>query len=414
MGDPLFFEERDLGGGAKLFHQYRPGMPWCGIGAVIVAGHMHDPVGKEGLSHLLEHQVSNGRIGDLPAMPIKDLQNWLHRRRLSASLGTTSNYWTRYGGRAENFQFGDIARFLTDLIFRPGFDGDFEKEREAVRAERGHRLNDRRTRIAEAVERSAFGTHRRTTATGLPDDAVLDGLTHQDVIGHHRKYYTPPNVRFVTLGGIDTDDMRKLLGELVPPVGPDAIEVGRIPPLDLKPPDPRLLRFSREDGRPATTVRIKRTWRFPMIVDDTDTAAKHALDSLLLQRLREELRLVYGVGAECSAHFDHASFSIHTKVDAAKADLVLDEIERIMRDESGLREAFARKDHLLRPDLVIYDRTCGAIIDHALSSVTDLGYVATRSEALRVAEAVTETEVLDFVRDRLSLDMAQTVIVEQQ
>lgn len=413
MGDPLFFEECALRGGAKLFHQYRE-MPWCGLGVVILAGHMHDEVGKEGTAHLLEHQVSNGRIGELPAMPMKDLETWLHRQRLTASFGSTALYWTRYGGCAENADFGKIARFLTDLVFQPGMEGDLDREREAVRSERGHRMNDRRARIDDAVDRSAFGDHRRTTATGLPDDAVLDGLTRRDLTDFHRKYYAPINIRFVTLGGVPFQRVAETLDQLVASNPPEAVEAGKIVPLGIRTPVPRTLRFQREDGRPAKIARVERIWRMPMVEDETDTAVEYALNALLHQRLREDLRLVYGIEASREAHFDHLAFAISTKVDVKKVDAVLAEIDRILRDASALRAAFSRRDDLLRPGLIFYDHTCADILSHALSSITDLGHVVTRSETLKRSKAVTERDVLEFVRTRLDPEEAQTVIIEQQ
>lgn len=413
MGDPFFFERRDLRGGAQLFHQHRD-QPWCAIGLAIVAGHFQDPVGKEGTAHLLEHQVSNGRIGDLPMMPLKDLQHWLHRRRLSASLGSTSRYWTRYGGRAENANVGMLVRFLTDLVFRPGLDGDLEREREIVRAERGHHVSDRSDRIATDVAYAEFGDHRRNTGTSLPDDDVLNGLTLDDLKAYHRRHYAPVNARFVVIGGMPIDEVADLLDGLLPESGPDAVDVGCVAQLALRRPDPNELRFPREDGRPVETASVRRVWRLPRRYDEVDTAAAHALSSLLHQRIREDLCLAYGIGASNVSSYDHHAFKISTTVDAAKVDGVLAEIGRIMRDEDAICRAFARQDHLLRPGLVIYDGTCAEVVAQALSSITECGQVLTRAEVVRRSEAVTEGQVLDFLRHALTPESSMTVVVEKQ
>lgn len=412
MRDPLFFEERMLPGGAKLFHQHRE-MSWCGVIVTVLAGHLHDEVGKEGTAHLLEHQVSNGRIGDLPAMSSEDLKSWLGRSRMMASLGATSLFWTRYGGRAENGNVGALARFLTDIVFRPGLDGDLEHEREIVRAERGHSIDDRSERIGHAVDRAAFRNHRRSTATGLPEDVVLDAITRADIETFRTRYYAPANVRVVSVGGVTTDEMEAVLRGLVPESRRGEIATS-IDPLIVPPPDPRELYMTREDGRLAENASIRWVWRMPADFHRLGPIAASALQGLLHQRVREDLRAVYGISAQHGYHYDHTSFEIRTKVDIEKIGAVRSEVERILGDCDAIARSFHRKSEELDVDETFFDRTCVSILESAAFQVCALGRIATMAELLDEAKSVTEADVLDYVRTKLDPDDTQIIIVERQ
>lgn len=413
MQDPFFFEERELPGRARLFHQRRD-MSWCGMGVVIHAGHMHDPVGKEGTAHLLEHHVSNGRIGDLPAMSSADLRAWLVGNRMTASLGTTALYWTRYGGRAENANVGLLARFLTDLVFRPGLDGDLEHEREIVRAERVHRARDRGGRIAEMVASSAYGEHRRLTATGLPEDEVLDAITREDVAAFHAHHYAPANVRIISIGGVSANEMRETLERLIPAQREGQASVRLPTPLPLRVPDPREIYVSREDGRPAESLSLRWKWRMPVARDRIGAVTAWTLKTLLHDRVREGGRAVYGIEASSGFDYDHSWFAISTKVDADKAGRVREEVAMALRDEAAITAAFRRKANDPTLEEIFFDRTCAEILEHAFVQVAAYGRVATHAELCATVRAVTEADVLEYVRTTLAQDRAQLVIIERQ
>ncbi|HJV32541.1 MAG TPA: insulinase family protein [Patescibacteria group bacterium] len=412
MRDPLFFEEYELPGGARLFHQHRE-MPWCGIVALVMSGHMHDPIGKEGTAHLLEHHVSSGRIGGLPPMSSEVLREWLADNRMMANLGKTSLYWTNYGGRAENENVAALARFLTDLVFRPGLDGDLEHDREIVRAERVDGYDGRDDRIAEMVRRACYGGQRRFTATGLPRDEVLDTISRADIGAFHRRHYASANVRIVSIGGVGMDEMRRNLEALLPPQLPGQAKACPVEPLALRPPDPRELRVPREDGRPAEMVSICMAWRKPIGRGRVRGAAADAVSALLHQRVRERLRAVYHIEACTSFEYDHVVFEIFTKTSADKVRLVREEIVRTMRDFEGIARVFRRQSVERERSGVYFDLTCGDILESAVFQVGAFGRVTTHAQSRADERSVTETDVISYLGD-LDPDEALTLIVEQQ
>lgn len=411
MGDPYRHETRRLSSGAQLFHLERD-LPWTGAVFMIAAGHMHDPLGKEGTAHLLEHYLSSGSIGELSAMPQSRLQDWIGDQGMMANLGITSTYWTRYGGRALNGNARLLFQFLSDLVFRPGFDGDLEHDRAIVRAERKDRVSVLDDDIGRTMRSILYGDHRRATMTGLPKNEVLDGIVRKDVIGFHRRYYGAPNLRVITIGGLSLDDVSSALEHALPLREHASFEaVGLIPQLPLKSFSESERTFKVTSGRSPAKAELSWIWHLPSGNFGVRSVTRSGLRSILIERVRERLRAAYHVTVDSSTRGDHASFEISTTVAHERIADVRAEVEATLLDTDAIRARIPRIRSATERQTLFMDERFGAILEDAAMSVSLCGRVETMEEALSEIQSVSDEAVLRFVRSDLDINQSFLQIV---
>ncbi len=412
MGDPYRHEMRRLSSSAQLFHMQRE-LPWTAAVFVITAGHMHDPVGKEGTAHLLEHYVSGGRIGNLPAMSKPKLRDWLEDQGLSANLGETGPYYSLYAGKALNDSAATLLGFLSDLVFRPGFDNDLEHDREIVRAERIERVSRRNEEI-EAVELPIlYGTHRRATMDPLPQDHVLNAITREDVLAYHHRYYGAWNLRVITLGGVSIDQVAFKLERCLPVVVHGLSKgVGPIPELPLAPFAERERTFAPVNGRKPVKADLRWTWHLPTGFFGKRLVTEACLGPILMERIRERLRATYHVSAGTHSNADHAVFEIEARVAIERVADVCAEVEVALQDVEAIQARIPRTRMALKRQTLLTDMTYRDTIRAAAMSVAATGRIVITEEHLSEIESVSSVAVARFVRESLAIEKAYLAIVE--
>ncbi len=412
MGDPYRHETRRLSSGAQLFHMQRE-LPWTAAVFVITAGHMHDPVGKEGTAHLLEHHVSGGSIGNLPAMSKPQLRDWIEDQGLSVNLGETGPYYSLYAGKALNESAATLLGFLSDLTFRPGFDNDLEHDREIVRAERIERVSRRNEEI-EAVELPIlYGTHRRATMDPLPQDHVLNAIMREDVLAYHRRYYGTWNLRVITLGGASIDQVASMLERCLPVVVHGLSKgVGPIPELPLAPFGAREKSFPPVNGRTPVKADLCWTWHLPTSAFGKRLVVQSCLGPILMERLRERLRATYHVEVETSSRMDHAVFEIEARVSIKRVADVRAEVEAALKDVDAIQARVQRTRTAIKRQTLLADMTYKDVIRVAAMDVAAKGRITTTEERLAEIDSVSSLAVAHFVTESLAIEKSYLAIVE--
>lgn len=93
--DPYDFSKKEIGG-VSVYYKNTPWSPCINIRIAFKNGAFNDPVGKEGLSHFLEHMIFNGspKLQDK-----KSIQKWSKVNALNSWHAWTNfintTYWLR-------------------------------------------------------------------------------------------------------------------------------------------------------------------------------------------------------------------------------------------------------------------------------------------------------------------------------
>ncbi len=181
-------------------------LPILDIAVVCRSGAAEDPVGKEGVAHLVGTLLLRGdsrRNADSVANAL-DL------------LGAIASAQTDYDRTsltlrclAKDLEQGlDI---IANALLYPTFDPkEFERSRtqEILLARRS--LDNPRTMVSHTFRRLLFGAHRYA----LPpngDTASLNRISHADIVSFHRDHYRPNNCFVIAVGDFDQQRLLTLL-----------------------------------------------------------------------------------------------------------------------------------------------------------------------------------------------------------
>jgi zinc protease len=207
----------------------------------------HDPDGRSGLAHMVEHVYVTAAAGGTPARTSQEF----FRQYPAGCNAQTGDRYTVFAtvGTPE-----DLDAQLADAAARMGsldvIDSDLDRERPRLLQE-----------LAAMFERSpslAAINNAREIVRPTPNGGRRGGLPEQvarittgDVLDHWRRHYKPRNARLVLAGAIDAERATALVrrhftaipeGEPLPPPGePAAIATPRERAVSLPPASPTVV-----------------------------------------------------------------------------------------------------------------------------------------------------------------------------
>lgn len=411
MIDPKTFSSFTADCGMPVYSAVRD-VPWVCTMLVIKTGTLHDPIGKEGTAHLLEHVLHAGTQG-YTYHGYGELQRWLENRPFDLVPASTQMGSMQVQGQVTLEDVGEWFRFLRNFIQSPSFTEDFETDREIVRAERAARKKSPRAVKIEAARLAALGLgmHRWATATGLPEDDVLNAIGMEDVRTFHARHFHPRNMVLLTVGGLTDEQMPLFINEHF---HPESAPWEPIPqdPLTFGGPLERERRFAPRDGETASTVRISYNWRFPQGRESVSVFTRNILNSYFMEELRERRRLVYGVSPRCSVSPVGEEFCITCRVDSQNEHEVRTAIENALRRPENLADLSSRFIKPLWKEAVFSEYSSSRLLQDAWGDLLFSGSIKKVSERIDDLKKVTTEEVAAFIRNTLDPSKAYVELVE--
>lgn len=166
-------------------------------------GSRNEPVGKSGLSHLLEHMMFKGT----PKYGSKAFSKMVQKNGGADNGFTTKDYTMYYQSLASDRLGISIeleADRMKDLIIDPE---DVVAERSVVMEERRMRYDDDpQNSLHEEVMAAAYKSHPyHWPVIGWMSD--IASIERNDLYNHYRAYYSPDNAVIVVSGDIKADEI---------------------------------------------------------------------------------------------------------------------------------------------------------------------------------------------------------------
>jgi zinc protease len=218
-----------LSNGLKIIALKDPNAPLAVFQVWYDAGSINEPVGKTGLSHLLEHMMFKGTQKYGP----KAFSKIIKRAGGLDNAGTSKDFVYYYQKLAPDRLDLSIeleADRMHNLIMDPE---ETLSERDVVMEERRMRYeDDPQNLVYEEVVATAFKNHPyRWPVVGWMQD--LKTITRDDLWKYYRSRYVPNNAFIIVAGNIDVDKIiSKINKEFGPiPAGPEIRE------LDIQEPE---------------------------------------------------------------------------------------------------------------------------------------------------------------------------------
>jgi zinc protease len=186
-------------------------------------GSRNEPVGKTGLSHMLEHMMFKGT----PTIGPKQFDTLVTRNGGVDNAETQSDFTGYYEDFAADrvslgleLEADRMAHLLID-------EKEFAPEHQVVIEERHLRIEDQPGNVlSEVMRATAFLAHAyRNPTIGWPSD--MTAYSRDDAVQYYRTYYAPNNATLVVVGDFKKDALlpkiQSLFGSI--PRGPDPPKV---------------------------------------------------------------------------------------------------------------------------------------------------------------------------------------------
>lgn len=393
--DPYDFSEADADG-VRVLYKNLPWAPCIHIYFQLSAGAFTDPVGKEGLSHFLEHMIGNGS----PMLPSrKAVKEFGRLYTLNSRNAFTGHYRTAYTAKCFPEHFVRVAQTMKDYVFNPLLRAeDIETERSIITEEAwGVYKNERFARYVKEISKIVFHGHERERiASPLGWPTTIHDITADDVRNYHAKTYTKENLTVFIVGAIEDDHIKALLdilkdipsGEVLVPSGGFLGD----------PTQPRSERYGEDIGyivQQASFDLSRAVNRDQSLNEEASDQAASLLQDALFERLRTEHSLCYGVKVKNNFYKDYLVTGI--AVDTSQQHLARAEAEiwNVIREISdGVWEERFNNMHVLHIDqLRSNELATSTILDGASGEFSSIGRIISLKEMLEKAEKVTYADV---------------------
>lgn len=213
MWDPYNeFESTVLPNGLTVYASHWKERPWEAIGFIAHSGAEQDPVGLEGLSHFVEHLISENA-----SIPQKDISAFFEDCGGSVNFGLTSQKCAYYHFFAPNDR-EVLARAFSlfgHMLFFEKMEKFLERERRVIIGEFHQYFPIKFNFDLEMRERRAlyagYWLERFATPIGTPDS--VKQITQSDIQKYYDSHYTPANISVVGVGGMNLAGLVNLLSE---------------------------------------------------------------------------------------------------------------------------------------------------------------------------------------------------------
>lgn len=382
-----------LPNGVRVVTLHRPHLASANVSVFIRSGSAHEAPRLGGISHVLEHMVFKGtRTRDRRRIN-------LDAERLGADANAhTDKDHTAFHLRGLAAHAGSFVRMLGDLVLQPTFPADeLERERQVVLAELAEDEDDPMSTAFKLFDRTCFGLHpaaRPVIGTG----ARIERVTRDDLVAHHAQHYTGANLVLAAAGPLDPQAIARVAERVF----------GR-----LRGGEPNLLPVAAYHGGVASrqlpgTGQAHAVVGFalpPRTQDDPVGAVAAAvlgegMSSPLMERLREQLGLVYY--AACSADvLDMAGqFVIEASMSPDRLDECLGEIAQLLKTHARRVHAqdLDRARHQMAVRRLRAEEEPARMLEDAALDLFSFGRVRPRAERSAQLKSVTVEAVRQAFR----------------
>lgn len=191
-------------------------------------GSRNEPVGKTGMSHILEHMMFKGTKKYGPSELSKIIQKNGGNDNASTSMDYT-NYFENIASDRIDISLDLESDRMSNLLIDPR---EFLLERDVVAEERRMRYeDDPQNTMYEELMAAAFRAHPyRWPVIGWMAD--IQSIKRDDLYNYYRTYYTPNNATIIVVGDFDTDKLLQKIESYfgIIPKGPSLPEYNFIEP----------------------------------------------------------------------------------------------------------------------------------------------------------------------------------------
>ncbi len=403
----LNYEKFHLENGIKCVVYPRNEIHSVKIKVIVNVGSLDEDEKTNGLSHFIEHVVHDGT----EKLPTWDAVDTYTNEYSGSTNAYTSIDHTQYYGTFPSQYLNEALHFFSQIVFHPLFkESDVDKERDIILDEQMRGEDEIDYQIYKNIKDNRFTTEKSPFSYDIIGQRnLLEKFSRKSLIDFYNKYYVPDNTEIYIVGNVDIKKVREYLNnhffETI-----KSKEFGRKPERIFKQKYPDYSEFSVNSRTKQDISQYYLTLTFPTFefISSSEeereiekflksvTASSQYFQSVLWKKLREELGIVYGVGAYT---YDMHSRSIHiiqTSFDKKYLETVLKEVfiglESIKKNKITDTVFKARQKRIIDTSLMQLDNP-----DNMISWIINHeDEIETHGKALNINEYLDFVKRLDF------------------
>jgi zinc protease len=253
-----------------------------------------------GMAHFLEHMVFKGTS----RLAAGEFERLIEERGAMTNAATSQDY-THYYITTAPKDFAALAPLQIDVVTNPRIpDEEFEREKLVVLEEIRRSQDSPQRRIYQQAIEVAFAKlpYRRSV---LGPEAVIEGVTAQQMRYFHATHYQPTAMTAVAVGNLPVDELINIVADGF------AAQSGSLPAVNFmgknsRPvPEPAFTRVVRQEHIDPSLqqARLIMVWRVPGSIDLVETYPLDILAAILgsgrtsrlVKELKEERQLVNNI-----------------------------------------------------------------------------------------------------------------------
>ena len=403
MWDPYAeFQSTTLANGLTVYAAHWPGRPWQAMGFLIHTGAEYDPVGREGLSHFIEHLVSESTI-----VSKNEMKKFFKDHGGIVDLGTTGYPYTQYRFflPADNAILARAFSMFGHMLLSAKLENFIERERQLIIGEFNRSypfkfkldLDEREHKTLYA----GYWLERFVRPLGNPES--VSRITQSDLQEHYDAHYTPKNMSIVGVGGMQLQELVELLSE-----SPFATnKKGDRTPLPtpvtdvVLPSETRhVFKVSKHFTSPIEVGAYRSVAKIPGNINGrVIRIMKEMFDTMLFEVVRERHAWAYAINSARHNFRHFYEFSIICNALELKAiDKIDDVIEACIASMNDREDLFEEvKRHALARNYMI-DETGKSVCDGALDDLVEEQRIITLKEIGSDFERVTMNDIRDVLQ----------------
>lgn len=418
---PVFYKQFDI---APCIH----------IRIVFKYGAKHDPVGKEGVAHFLEHMLFRGtNLFETE----KDVENFKKNITLGTLNAHTGIFELVLKAKCLPYNLEKTLEGLMSMVTSPTLrENDFTEEKKIILDEAWRRFkNEKQIAYTKKLRASRLSNlpdrQRIVSALGWPD--TIEKITHQDVLDAYKKNLVRENISFFFAGNLE------LVGGIEPIKTKLESHIASIPngeraaaphiPGSITPPTVAVFDNTYTDiglsDKKQTSIDLAYT--FPRIAKQQDDIASPEEELLIAalaitsrltgdivyEKLRIDNSWCYSAGSSFGVEPEYLRLDIKAELRPDHADEAIQICKNILQEirDGKHKERFDQVKTLVIESTLAGERLTYDTISSVVDDYIHENQILTEKKALTVYNTVRFEDVQNFIKEYITPERLQLEIL---
>jgi predicted Zn-dependent peptidase len=383
------FETTTLQNGLTVHHLHWPERAGVRFECIIHSGSRHDPVGKEGVAHFMEHLVSENA-----QVPYDELRRFFEQNAgESPRLGTTSLNGTYYGflSSADPLLLAQALDYYGHMLLHATLEKEIERERQVILGEYASKFPiEFAFEINWRMRQAAFpNTPFGRFISGLGTKETIASLSQTDMQTFYDENYTPANMSIVSAGELT---LVEVIAALQNSPFADNKSGSRTPALIpiAHPPLPTEAEWRFHEGehfKGKESASFMSIAQLPGTLSSTQTwVVREMLAKELFKAVRLERAWTYHIGCEDIFSGDFSEFAIKcSSLEASAIDYIAEVVRDCIEALRDQPDSFAEAKQKLVAMKHFNDPSMAGVVKSARNELLYHGRIVTLTEELSEA-----------------------------